>query len=528
MSGSEFLDNVAGDYPDYLRDESRRAGTAETISFPRSESDVRAVLEMARARCVPVTIQAARTGITAGSVPEGGHILNLSRMNRILDIRRGEEGTDEFFLTVESGVLLSEVRDAVARKQWDGDAAIPGQDALRDFGDAGEYFFPPDPTEWSAAIGGMVGCNASGARSFAYGPTRNYVQKLRVVLADGSLLELRRGSDKAIGRHFSLTADPGQAIAGVLPSYTLPDVKNASGYYARDDMDLVDLFVGAEGTLGVVTEIELRLVPMPAAVWGVMAFFPSEEGAITFVKMAKAQTLRPVAVEFFDSHALDLLRGQRETNPAFGGIAEMPPAWHTGIYVEYHATDEDAAETAVMDMAAMMVECGGDENDTWIVSDARAMERLKTFRHALPEAVNLRIDERRKSDPDIAKLGTDLSVPDASLDDVVALYHADLDRAGLEFVMFGHIGHNHIHVNIIPRNVEEYRRGRELYGGWARAVVAMGGSVSAEHGIGKIKRELLREMYGEKGISEMIAVKRLFDPQWMLNRGNLFLPPAVV
>jgi D-lactate dehydrogenase (cytochrome) len=113
-------------------------------------------------------------------------------------------------------------------------------------------------------------------------------------------------------------------------------------------------------------------------------------------------------------------------------------------------------------------------------------------------------------------------VPDAALDDVMALYHHGLDGSGLQHVMFGHIGNNHLHVNIIPDTMEEYQRGKNLYLQWASAVVKMGGTVSAEHGVGKLKTALLREMYGDAGISQMRALKALFDPDNLLDRGNLF------
>jgi len=219
---------------------------------------------------------------------------------------------------------------------------------------------------------------------------------------------------------------------------------------------------------------------------------------------------------------LDLLRRQREANPAFQEIPAMPGAWHTAVYVEFHGDSDDAVENAVMQMSEAMVDCGGDAAATWISSDEREMERLKTFRHAVPEAVNLLIDERRKREPGLTKLGTDLAVPDDALEEVIALYHKGLEEERLEYIMFGHVGNNHLHVNIIPNTMAEYERGKKLYLRWAHEVVIMGGTVSAEHGIGKLKTALLREMYGAEGIRQMQDVKRAFDPDGMLNPGNLF------
>ncbi len=494
-----FLKNVEVDYPDYLRDESRRIGKADSISFPKTEADLVAQLGRARQLKLPVTIQGARTGITAGAVPDGGHIINLSRMNRIMGFRK-DKASDAVFVKVEPGVLLSELAKEIAAGQKG-------------------FFLPPDPTETSASIGGMVACNASGARSFFYGPTRKYVERLRLVLADGATVDLRRGEQRADGRKFSISAG-GRAVQGNIPSYKMPEVKNASGYFVGDNMDLLDLFIGSEGTLAIFSEIELRLIRQPEVMWGIVVFFPSEEAAVRFVLTVRTDPVL-AAVEFFDCHALDLLRRQKKINPAFGEIRDMPANWHTAVYVEYHGSAA-GVEKAVMNSADKMVQCGGDPDATWLASDSREVEQLKKFRHAVPEAVNLWIDERKKKEPSLTKLGTDLAVPDRALERVMAMYHDGLGKAGLEYVMFGHIGNNHVHVNIIPNNAAEYEHGKKLYLEWARAVVDMGGTVSAEHGIGKLKTAMLKEMYGEEGIRQMRTLKDLFDPEGLLNRGNLF------
>lgn len=173
-------------------------------------------------------------------------------------------------------------------------------------------------------------------------------------------------------------------------------------------------------------------------------------------------------------------------------------------------------------MSDLATRAGGAADATWVATTESELERLKAFRHAVPESVNLLIDERRRTEPQLTKLGTDMAVPDEALDSVLALYHQGMGQAGLEYVMFGHIGNNHVHVNILPRSLRDYNVGKDLYMHWARRVVAMGGTISAEHGVGKFKVALLREMYGEAGIHQMRDVKRLFDPDGKLNRGNLF------
>ncbi len=170
----------------------------------------------------------------------------------------------------------------------------------------------------------------------------------------------------------------------------------------------------------------------------------------------------------------------------------------------------------------MIVALGGNEDDTWCATTPRELEPLKAFRHAPPEAVNHLIGERKRRIPELTKLGTDMSVPDSELEAVMAMYREGLRQAGLQSVIFGHIGNNHVHVNILPETLEDYARGKALYLDWAEQVVARGGAISAEHGIGKLKIPFLRLMYGEEGIAQMRALKRVFDPDMLLNPGTLF------
>ena len=500
-------------HADYLRDESRRVGRADRIAFPRTEADVRAALAEARAAHWPVTTQGARTGVAAGAVPEGGLVLNLAHMDAIQVA--GET------LVVQPGATLAAIR-----------AAVPPH-----------LFFAPDPTETSASIGGMISCNSSGALSFLHGPTRNHVLGLRVALASGEVLDLRRGRDRAQGLHFALGA-----VAGELPPLRRPAVKNAAGYFVDPDMDLVDLFIGAEGTLGVVTAATLRLLPAPGAVWGLMAFLPSTPAVVGFVNDLRTNqrsglespggstpptandqppTLAPrlAALEYFDARALAFLREHADELASKDIPVPNIPDGAACVYAEWHAPDAAAAEAAVLAAAERLPEFGADPDACVLADNPHDLEKLKLFRHAVPELVNSAIDDRRKIHPGLVKLGTDMSVPDARLADVLALYEKDLAASGLEHLIFGHIGANHLHVNILPRHPADYDAGRALYARWAAQVIAWGGSISAEHGIGKLKRDLFRQMAGDAALAQMRALKKLFDPDGLLNPGTLFESP---
>lgn len=498
----------SSEYVDYLRDESRSVGSADYVSFPLTEEDVIDVIKSTAESGIAVTTQGARTGIVAGAVPQGGLVLNLSRMKHIGEIVRDDQ-TGELSITAAPGVTLAEIMDAI-----------------EPYG----LFFPPNPTEDTASVGGMVAANASGSLSFFYGAVRNWVRSLHIVLSDGDVLCLRRGSIFADGRTFSLPTESGRKITGTLPSYRQPNVKSAAGYYIADDMDMLDLFIGMEGTLGVITEIELRLIPKPRAVGGLTIFFPSENDAVKFVRVVRGEQvdglvspiIRPVAIEFFNNDALNLLRRMKSDYSAFGNIPSIKPHYHTAVNIEFHAESADALDELLIDMVEMLSVLGVSDEDTWYAANENELKSQKAFRHAVPEAVNMLIDERRRSVPGITKLGTDMSVPDEYLTAAMEMYNEGLRASGLESVIFGHIGDSHLHVNILPNSTEEYKRGRELYLEWARRVVEMGGSISAEHGIGKLKSAFLEMMYGCEAIKEMRELKRLFDPEMRLNPGTLF------
>lgn len=516
----ELIKTLTPELEEYVRDESRTVGRADTISFPASENDIVSVLKELHAEGTPVTVQGARTGLAAGAVPFVGHVLNLSHMDRILGLRE-EDGT--FYVRVQPGVVLANLRKALANKTlptvgWSAES-LAALDALY----AGaEQFFPTDPTETSAAIGGMVACNASGSRSYGYGAVRPYVQSLRVVLAAGDTLALKRGEVFASGRTLTLASEQGNTYELTLPSYTMPNTKNASGYFVAPNMDAIDLFIGSDGTLGVVSEIELKLIAQPSVVWGVNCFFEKETTALDFTIEVRPRLKHAMALEYFDEHALDILRTQRANNAAFASLPEVDERMSACVFVELDCETEDEALEELCLLGEAMNKAGADEHDTWVARTDVDRERQRFFRHAVPESVNMLIDERRRTDPTITKLGSDMSVPDECLHEVVELYRKTLAEAGLESAAWGHIGNNHLHVNVLPKNAEDFAAGKKLFASWAVEVTRMGGAVSAEHGVGKIKRAFLEIMYGKEHIQEMAALKLQLDPKGQLNRGNLF------
>lgn len=520
----------------YLQDESKMRGAADRLFFPETEAELAEIVRRAAESKTPVTFSGARTGITGGAVPRGGWMVSFEKLAGFYGMRYDAE-QDAFFLTCGPGTTLETIQSAlenpddIAGDDWSGVSL----EVFERFKSAGQWFFPPDPTERSASLGGMTACNASGARSFFYGPTRGYISGLRVVLAGGLILDIPRGrffADKQ--GDFSLALPDGSVRGGRLPSYKMPAIKNTAGYFVKPGMDLIDLFIGSEGTLGVFSQIEIRLVRVPESIISVIAFFNNEQDAFQFVHAARADNARnqslpllpcrPLSLEYFDGNSLNLLREQKEKIGESSGIPALAPEWRAAVSIEFTDTEERIEDDAAA-LLELLEACGSDSNAAWTAFDEQETKRLKTFRHALPEAVNQRIGERAARYPGLSKLGTDIVVPDDCLDEMMFNYRTALDEAGLEYVIFGHIGDNHTHVNILPRNLEEYNQGKKIYADLAGKAVALGGSVAGEHGIGKLKKNMLLIMYGSAAVEEMLNIKRVFDPDYIFNRENVFDAP---
>ena len=528
-----LIRKMSPEYADYLFDESRTMGHAEYIAFPTDETELADVVRWCADQRVPLTAQGALTGLAGGASPAGGLILNLQRMNRILGLRRADDGI--YCLRVQPGLRLAQLRRALLQKSFD----VSGWDelsleTLRDIR-PGQLFFPPDPTEPTASLGGMASCNACGARSVLYGCTRAHIRCLRVVLADGRTAELVRGRDKAVGREVCLRLTDGSSFRTELPAFETPPIKDA-GFFLRRDMDLVDLFIGSQGTLGIISELQLELMPAPKHLWGMTAFFPDDERALAYVRALKGRPdpgvpcfdRKAASIEFFDRNALQMVMRQKAVTPAFHRLPDIPDDGRCAVYAEFNGNDPAEMIPALQILSGLLSAVGGDPDRTWVARDALELEQLLFFRHSVPETIDLIVEANRKNEPCITILSTDMAVDDDHFDELYHIYRQDLSVSGLPWVIFGHIGENHVHPNILAHNRREYEQGHAIFEKWARDVHRMGGSISAEHGAGKIKRKLALIMYGPDRMRMLNRLKRSFDPDGLLGLGNILTPEEAI
>lgn len=515
---SEQLINAR--FASYLSDESGFGpGKASVLFIPNSEFQVAQFLKEMNEKRIPVTLSGGRTGIVAGAVPEGGALLSLDNMNEITAITWNEQ-SKEWRLTCQPGIRLRDLQQKITTKSFGGKAHDPEwKDLPRFLNDPSQYFYPPDPTEDTASLGGTVATDASGARTYLYGRTREHVRAIRVVLPNGEVLDLRRGEHLTdTSNTIRLRHLDGTTTDIPLPRYERPNVKCATGYYSKTNMDLLDLFIGSEGTLGVITSVEIALKKKTQTAM-FLAFFPSIDNATAFVIQVRSvarnsDKMSVNSLEYLDSNSLRLLHEINEDRKL--GM-KLPANGAAAILSEFEST-----ETAIEVLVEYLQLHHSPVDETISAIDERDKERLRTLRHAIPEAINRIIAKRKNDIPRLHKLGTDTAVPDERLIDIMNVYGKRLVESKLEHYVIGHIAENHLHVNILPRSLPELETGEQLVRILAQDAVAMGGVVSAEHGIGKMKRSFMRIMFQDEEIQGMIATKRAIDPNWILCRGNIF------
>jgi D-lactate dehydrogenase (cytochrome) len=227
------------------------------------------------------------------------------------------------------------------------------------------------------------------------------------------------------------------------------------------------------------------------------------------------------AVEYFDGASLGILREEAEGGAGRIRIPEMPARRSAAVCVELHSARENEAMEQLFYVGECLDRSGGGICDTWVARASASATDLREMRRVIPESVNRLIARRKSADPAIRKLAADMAVPDGFLRASLVMYRSATTEAGLDCAIWGHIGNNHLHVNILPRNRRDFDKGKALIEEWAKRIAEMGGTISAEHGVGKLKREALKVMYGDRHILEMSALKQAFDPRGILGAGTI-------
>lgn len=476
-------------------------GFAAGVALPRDVGELAAVVAHAR-RVLPVGAQSSLTG---GATPRGEVVISTRALNQIA---LAADNT----VRASAGVALADLQRTLVSRG---------------------LYYPPVPTFDGAFVGGTIATNAAGAATFKYGSTRDWVEEVTVVLADGSILPLRRGDATASADGwFEIDRRDENRARVAIPSYRMPDVpKLSAGYFARPGMDLVDLFIGSEGTLGIIAEATLRVIPMPRrAVALAISQADAQAIAITGALRDEAAAswrgdgpLDVAAIEYIDAMSLAQLPAE-----AFSRAGLPRPRNGSGVLIVQIEMGGD--EPAALERFADVLDSCGCREDPVVAApgDDRAAARLFELRESVPAAVNARVAAAKAAiHPDIQKTAGDMIVPFNRIAECLALYREGFERRRLTYAIWGHLSDGNLHPNVVPNSIDDVVRGREALLEIAKGVIAMGGSPLAEHGVGRspLKQQMLRELYGEEGIEAMCAVKRTLDPTWKLSPGVLFPEP---
>ena len=476
----------------YLKDASNTEGFCDAVYFPKNAEDVLNVIKEANQKKTKVTVCGNRTGLTGASVPMGGIVLSTEKMNKILEINKNEK-----FAVVEPGVLLSDFLNELKSKK---------------------LYYSPDPTELNCFIGGTVATNASGAKTFKYGSTRNFIIGLEIVLTTGEVLKLERGKNLAIKDKLTLKTESGNIIELHIPDIKTSVTKNTAGYFCKENMDAIDLFIGSEGTLGIFTKIKLKLLDPPQKILSAIIFFNSVDDGLNFVKKSREKSysnrknnlkedIDALALEYFDKNALDFLRSD---------FPNIPNGAKSAVWFEQEIKDETSDK--ILELWLNQIELhNGDLENSWIAMNDKDKLKFEQFRHAISANVNEYIYSKN-----YRKLGTDFAVPDKELKKFYYQITNGVASAGLDYVVYGHFGNSHIHLNMLPKNDGEFDMAKKLYSQMCSSAIKLGGTFSAEHGVGKNKIAFLKEMYGQEVINEMFTIKKTLDPNLILGYGNIF------
>ncbi len=506
----------------YLEDAAHYpGGRASGVAHPSSTTEVAELLRRA-GRVLPIGAQSSLTG---GATPMGELVITTQRLDRIIRFTKTE-------VTAQAGVPVSVLQEALGRRN---------------------VYYPPVPTFEGAFVGGVAATNAAGAATFKYGTTREWIRGLTVVLADGSVLELVRDDCRAHPEgFFELHSDSGITRVPV-PSYRMPDVpKRSAGYFADPEMDLIDLFVGSEGTLGIITEVTCAVVspaPEVCLVWIPLADEPTALALVTTLRDETRATWRShdpraldvAAVEYLDRRSLELVQedgADREWGVSIPDDAVVallvqielphdaaltPAAAYEQIGI---ALTSDAPDTPLVRLCRVLSDAGVlARAEIALPHDRRRQTQLLALREAVPEAVNRRVGvAQRDVDATISKTAADMIVPYRRFSESMALFREAFERRDLDYAIWGHISDANMHPNVIPRDRGEMTRGQDAILECGRTIIGWGGCPLAEHGVGRnpIKQALLHELYGDAGIAQMRQVKAALDPDWKLSPGVLF------
>lgn len=445
-------------------------GSPDAVLVARDEKDAIDALIYCNANKISVTFCGSQTSMTGASVPLEGLLISTEKLEGVQDIRE-EDG--EMVVVTRAGTVVADLQKTVS--------------------DAG-HFYPVAPTSRDECrIGANVNTNATGEDSYKYGPVREYVKRIELVLPNGEkrILERQKGEKLSWER-------------------------NRAGYFI-DWENPLDLIIGSEGTLGFVSNVTLKLTRPPSDFFSALLPFPSNWDALNFVLDTAliGNKLDPRTLELIDSGALEIMKTAE-------GFPEIPSDIKALLYVkqEYKNDDEKDRFLQMWFEKTIAAGCREFENFIFIAQTFKEKENFRLWRHRIPEVAN----EHGRDYWNVGggKIGTDWWVPLQNLREMMEYFYKISDETLLPYMGYAHIGSGHPHTNYLAKNPEEKKRAHDALILCCKKAVELGGGVAGEHGIGKLHTDLLSIQYSKNVIEKMKKWKLEYDPNWILGKGNIF------
>lgn len=458
-------------YADYLTDESGIMGKADTISFPETEAQVQQIVKTLAGQKIPITVQGSRTGFSGFAVPVCGHILNLSAMKGITGLSRDESG--RFFIRVRPGLSLLDLNRQLYSRQ------IDLKDGSRDFFSvqaamkkAGPQFWPPDPTEFHASVGGIAATNARGICSHGYGLTRHHIKGIRIVDSTGEVRSIDRGRF-----YFSAGTQRKPQIK--------PQIKS----------DLIDLYLGNDGAPGVITELTLCLIPRPPEIWGIVFFFKDRLKAPAFAEAIgrnpnTGSGAKIAGILYMNQTTLDSIGRYKKMGLRSAELPDMDSEFSGAVYAEIHGNDPGSVEALAKGVLETASGFNADPDDTWAFSGETEIGKAHDFCHAATASAIFQVNTAKRKDPGISRVGVEVQCREGGVPDALNTFETDTDRSGLRACVFGHVGDGHFQVHLLPRDHGQYIKAKALAEKWRSVFTGKNPCIVTEHGIGKTRKIL--------------------------------------
>lgn len=475
----------------FAEDSSHLPSAAQGLCRPRDERECAIILRACFAAGVPMTLSGGRSNLTGSATPEGGVVISTVRM---VDPGVTVDAT-ACRATAPVGAVLEDVRKAVVARS------------------GGALQFPVDPTSRAdASLGGALSCNASGFTPGETGATRAWVERLRLALPDGGVIDAARGQYVSRDGRFVLESG-GAEREWPVPRYPRPAIKNAGGPYSAADgeLDLVDLVIGSEGLFGLVTACTIRLAPRPEDYLDLFFSLPSESDALKVLEHVRRELDDDLSgLSAFEYFGINCRRTMDHESRFFHGDDKV------AVYLKQPLRTKELEDAAMEWMERFMDSgCALDENAVLLLDSDKLRELFMEARHSLP-ANALEVVKRRGT----YTIMTDTVVPPERFREFLDFTHGLLREKGLDYVSFGHLGDCHLHFTVLPEK-DQLDAGVAAYDAIVARSAELGGVYSGEHGTGKRKRKDFLRCYGEDAAAQVRACKRAVDPDVLLNRGNV-------